>query len=307
MKWIETKVIFDHPDKDLAVDLISNIFFDFDLPGVIVEDPQPASTEDRAENSFGRPKGHAVVGYIPKNRRAETRCKLLTEKLSRLAIELGLTYRIGYQELDEEDWAESWKTYFWPQKISRHIVVKPTWRDYHARSDEVVIELDPGMAFGTGTHPTTVLCVELIESYLRKGDSFLDVGIGSGILMIAAAKLGSAMVCGVDQDEVAVEVALKNLRLNAIEPQKFSVKSGNLVNGIKNRYDFVAANILAPVIVKLLDDVKRVLKPGGIFVCSGILEENKDPVILKMNAIGLEILEIGERENWVAIAGRLRA
>jgi ribosomal protein L11 methyltransferase len=306
MKWIETKVVFDHPDKDRTVDLISNIFYDFDLQGVVVEDPRLVPAADRSEASVKRPDYHAVIGYIPKDHRAENRVKLLAEQLARLQSKIGLTYSISYQELDEEDWAESWKKYFWPQKIGRHIVVKPTWRDYQAHPDDLVIELDPGMAFGIGSHPTTTLCLELIETYLQSGDSFLDVGTGSGILLLAAAKLGAAMVCGVDQDEVAVEVALKNLRLNAIEPQKFSVKTGDLVDNFKNRYDFVAANILTSVILELLGDVKRVLKPGGILVCSGIMEENQDPIISKMNAIGLEILQIAAKEKWVAIAGRLQ-
>jgi ribosomal protein L11 methyltransferase len=209
--------------------------------------------------------------------------------------------------LDEEDWAESWKAHFEPQKIGRKIVVKPTWRNYRSAPGEIVLELDPGMAFGTGTHPTTALCIEMIEAYLNKGDAFLDVGTGSGILMIAAAKLGAGIVCGVDQDEVAADIASKNLKLNGIEAQKFSVICGNLVEGIKNRYDFVAANILTDIVVELLSCILQVLKIGGTFVCSGIMQENQDLVIFKMEEMGFEITEIGRKEDWVAITGKLRA
>jgi ribosomal protein L11 methyltransferase len=184
--------------------------------------------------------------------------------------------------------------------------VKPTWRDYQADAGDIVVELDPGMAFGTGTHPTTALCIEMMETYFKQGDTFLDLGTGSGILMIAAAKLGASMVCGVDKDEIAVEIAQKNLILNKIDRQSFSVCSGNLVEGIEKKYDFVAANILTHVILGLLADIQRVIKEKGIFICSGILEENKNLVVAKMNDMGFEILESESKEHWVAIAGRFK-
>jgi ribosomal protein L11 methyltransferase len=146
----------------------------------------------------------------------------------------------------------------------------------------------------------------MIESYLKRGDAFLDIGTGSGILMIAAAKLGAGMICGVDKDELAVDIATKNLMLNRINPQRFSVRTGNLVEGTESRYDFIAANILTYVILDLLDDIKKVLKAGGLFVCSGILEENQDIVIAKMKDNGFNIFEIASKEQWVAISGRFK-
>jgi ribosomal protein L11 methyltransferase len=124
---------------------------------------------------------------------------------------------VTYARIDEQDWAEAWKAYFWPEKITDLIVVKPSWREYPAEPQEIVLEIDPGMAFGTGTHPTTSLCIRMIQTHLKPGDAFLDVGTGSGILMIAAAKLGAGTVCGVDNDEVAVTVAEKNLLANHID------------------------------------------------------------------------------------------
>ncbi len=215
-----------------------------------------------------------------------------------------MTYRISYKELDEEDWAEAWKAFFRPQKIGKTIIVKPTWWKYSAEPTDMVVELDPGMAFGTGTHPTTALCIEMIETFLNPGDTFLDVGTGSGILMIAAGKLGAPVVCGVDKDEIAVEIATKNLMLNRLNPEQFSVRNANLVEETENRYDFIAANILTYVILELLDSITKVLKAGGIFVCSGILEENQDMVVAKMKDIGFDILEIASKEQWVAVAGR---
>ena len=310
MQWIEAKVVFDHPgkdpaDKDLAVDLISDIFYDFGLQGVVVEDPDiDPEEEDWAEDAIGRAGCHSVTAYLPEDSQTETRCRMLEKKLSHLKERSGLISQISYKILDDEDWAHAWKAYFWPLKIGRHIVVKPTWREYQATPDEIVIELDPGMAFGTGTHPTTVLCVAMIEKYLKKGDDFLDVGTGSGILMIAAASLGAARVCGIDKDETAVEIAAANLKLNAILPPRFQVKTENLVDETKKTYDIIAANILTHVILDLIVDIKRVLNPGGIFICSGIIEKYEKQVTAALQNIGFEIIEVVSQEEWVAITSR---
>jgi ribosomal protein L11 methyltransferase len=307
MKWIEAKVIFDHPDRDLAADLISDLFYEFGLQGVVVDDPDLQPEEDWAEDALGRPTKHAITGYFYKDSQADERCKTLEEKLTRLKEKQGILNRISYKEIDEQDWAHAWKAYFWPQKISSHMVVKPTWREYSAASDDIVIELDPGMAFGTGTHPTTALCINMIERHLSKGDSFLDVGTGSGILMIAAAKLGAARLCGIDKDEVAVEVAAQNLELNNINPQIFRLATGNLVAEIAESFTFVTANILTHVILELLQDISRVIADDGILVCSGIIAENMQSVVTAMENIGFEILETATEDEWVAIVGRLRA
>jgi len=144
----------------------------------------------------------------------------------------------------------------------------------------------------------------MIEKYLKPGDSFLDVGTGSGILMIAAAKLGAEKLFGIDNNEVAVEIAQKNLWLNNIETHRFKVKTGNLVEGVEERFDLVVANILMEVIVVLLDDIQRVLAESGIFICSGMIEGNTHLVVKKMKALGLEIIETLTKDKWVSIAGR---
>jgi ribosomal protein L11 methyltransferase len=310
MKWIEVKVVFDQPgndpaDRELAADLISDIFYDFGLQGVVVEDPEIDPEEEWAEDAVGRAVSHSVSAYLPEDSKLETRCRTLENKLSQLEAQSGLLWRVSYKKRDDEDWAHAWKAYFWPRKISRHLVVKPTWREYTPGSDDSVIELDPGMAFGTGTHPTTALCAAMIERYLQEGNCFLDVGTGSGILMIAAARLGAARVCGIDKDETAVQVAAANLKLNAISPQRFEVKVANLIDDTRDTYDIIAANILTHVILDLIVDVRRVLNPGGIFICSGIIEKNQPQVIEALQNIGFDILETAVKEEWVAIAARL--
>jgi ribosomal protein L11 methyltransferase len=305
MKWLEVKIVFDARERHLASEIISNILFESELKGVVEEDPDLAPAEDWGENSIGPPLQHAVVGYMPKDRRAHIRCRALKDRLAPLKEDLALRWQLICKEIDEEDWAESWKTFFKPQKIGRKIVVKPTWCEYRAAAGDIVLELDPGMAFGTGTHPTTALCIHLIEDYLKEGDRFLDVGTGSGILMIAAIKLGAGFVCGIDKDSLATEVAAANLQLNATDPRKFSLRTGNLLSGIEEKYDFIAANLFTHVILELLDHLHRTLAEGGIFVCSGIFDKNKNLVIAAMKNMGFEILETRRKEEWAAVAGRL--
>jgi ribosomal protein L11 methyltransferase len=307
LKWIEVKIVFDARDPYLASEVISNILFESELQGVVEEDPALEPAEGWAEDSIGRPCQHAVVGYFPKDRRADNRCKVLEDRLSGLRENFPVHYGLSYKELDEEDWAEGWKAFFKPQKIGKKIVVKPTWSKYRAEAGDMVLELDPGMAFGTGTHPTTALCIHLIEDYLNQGDRFLDVGTGSGILMIAAFRLGAGFVCGLDKDPVAVEIAAANLELNGVDLRKFSLRTGHLLSGIREQYDFIAANIFTHVILELLDDLHQALFKGGIFVCSGIFEKNENLVTAAMKRMGFEILEIRRKQEWSAIAGRLRA
>jgi ribosomal protein L11 methyltransferase len=307
MKWIEAKVVFDAEDDQLAVELISNLFFELDLQGVAEEDPTMKPVEAWAEDSIGRAEQHAVVGYFPKDRQVKKRCRLLEKRLAAVKESAAILYRVNYRELTEEDWAEAWKSFFRPQKIGRKIVIKPTWCEYRADTDDIVLVLDPGMAFGTGTHPTTALCIHLIEDYLKRNDSFLDIGTGSGILMIAAALLDAGFVCGIDKDPMAIDVANANLRLNGIDPQYYSLSCGNLLEGVKKEYNFIVANIFTHVILELLNDLHRTLAKDGVFVCSGMFEKNTNLVASKMKKTGFEILEIREQEEWAAIAGRFHS
>ena len=306
MNYIETRITFDHPNPELAGDLIAGAFFDFELQGVVVEDPGLEPEEEWAEDALARPGAHAVIGYLPEDERLDGRRRRLEEQVAMLGNHIGLVYRVSYRQVDEQNWAESWKAFFWPQKIGARIVVKPSWRDYTAEPGDLVIELDPGMAFGTGTHPTTALCVQLIESHLKVGDSFLDIGTGSGILMLAAAKLGAGRLCGGDRDGTAVRIAAENLRRNGVDLRSVCLAQGSLAESFKGRFDIVAANILTHIIIELLDDIPRVLTNKGLFICSGIIDQNRDLVIGKMRGMGFELVEIRQKEGWVAVAGRYK-
>lgn len=304
MKWIETKAVFKSENKEIATDLISEEFYKIGIKGVAIEDPDFDRSEGLWQAKPELPERDAVTAYVAKNEL--TAVKLATlEKGIRDLEAFGIECAVECREIDEQDWAEAWKTYFWPEKIGGRLVVKPTWRTYDPEPGDIVIEIDPGMAFGTGTHPTTALCANMMEKWLEPGHTFLDVGTGSGILMIAAAKLGAAKVRGVDTDETAVQIALKNLSANGLDPNGYAVETGDLIAGIDEKYDFVAANILSEVISVLLDSIENALSPGGLFVCSGIIEENERMISEKMVSMGFDIIETMRRESWVAIAGKL--
>jgi ribosomal protein L11 methyltransferase len=304
MKWTEAKVIFDYKNKDIAADLISDVFNQFGLQGVVIDDPDEEPPEGWGDGALFKPLNHSVTGYFPSNANLPERRAALEEKLRKLETKSGILFRIIYSEIDEKDWAESWKAFFWPVKIGENLVVKPTWRGYEPDKKDIILEIDPGMAFGTGAHPTSALCLRMIEKHLKPGDSFLDIGTGSGILMIAAAKLGASTLAGTDTDEVAVEVAKGNLLLNNIDEKNFSIKVTNLTEGMAGRFDVVSANIITAVILNLLEDVGKVISKNGLLICSGITEQNGDVVIKKMKVKGFEIIDTETSDGWVSITGR---
>ena len=305
MKWIQVKVIFDFEDKQLATDLIADIFYEQGITGLVVEAPDIEHPEDWGKDAI-TPDHYSVIGYLLHDEQSEKQLKIIEKNLVSLENKNGIIYKIVCSDVDESDWAHQWKAHFRPEKITDTIVIKPTWREYSGKNNEVILEIDPGMAFGTGIHPTTRMCIAMIEKYLKQGDSFLDVGTGSGILMVAAAKLGASRVWGTDNDEVAVDVAGKNLMQNEIAASTFKVITGNLLENIGARFDVVAANITSKTILLLLDDIQKVLVKNSIFVCSGIIEEDKNKVIQKLENSGFEPIEILTKETWVSIASMLR-
>jgi ribosomal protein L11 methyltransferase len=302
MKWIAAKVTIDSSIHDLAVDLVADVFYSLDLKGVVIDDPGMDPQLDWGEDAVGPPQKPGVTGYFADTGSAADKCRALESALQGLDRTFGIPTRVTYERLDDKDWAEAWKAYFWPQKITDTIVVKPSWREYPARPQDIILEIDPGMAFGTGTHPSTALCIRMIQTLLHPGDTFLDVGTGSGILMIAAAKLGAGAVCGVDNDAGAVAVAEKNMLANHI--LGFSLSTGNLVDDISQTFDVVAANILAEVILALLPDVKAVLKENGVLVCSGIITAQKKIMLSGLKENGFRVVALMEEDGWVAIAAR---
>ena len=220
----------------------------------------------------------------------------------RLALErLALGgYDLTTKQVAQQDWSAAWRAYYKPVKVGRRLVVRPVWEDYSPRPNELVIALDPGLAFGCGTHPTTAMCLRLLEEYIRGGEMVCDVGTGSGILAIAAAHLGARRVLAVDLDELAVEAARENVARNGLE-DIVQVAQGNLLDMVFGRADLVVANILADVIITMMPEVSRVLVPGGRFIASGIINERGEEVRRAIHAAGLDVEQVCMDGQWLAL------
>lgn len=246
---------------------------------------------------------HAISAYFPLNPYAEKRkAAILSTFEEKFAEREDIIYTIDFYEYDEEDYQNSWKKYLFPEKVSEKFVVKPTWREYTPEADELIIELDPGRAFGTGSHPTTSLCLKLMEENISEGDSVIDVGTGSGILMIAADRLGASEIYGTDIDELAVESAKENLELNNISEDKAKVYKGDLISVVENKkFDVVVANILADVLLILLHDISKVVKPNGKIIFSGIIEDKCELLRREVESLGFTVEEIKADKEWRAM------
>lgn len=310
MKWSEISI---HTTNE-AIEPISNILHEAGASGVVIEDPFDL-IKDR-EDQFGEiyqlnpqdypEEGVIVKAYLPVNSFLGETVDEIKEAINGLIlynIDIGLN-KVTISEVNEEEWATAWKKYYNPVKISERFTIVPTWEDYTpVSSDELIIELDPGMAFGTGTHPTTVMCIQALERTVAQGDRVVDVGSGSGVLSIAAAMLGAEKVEALDLDEVAVKSARLNIKLNKVH-EIVSVSQNNLLNGVQEGADVVVANILAEVILRFTDEVAKTVKKGGRFIASGIIQQKKQQVKEAIIQAGFEIEEILQMEDWVAIIAK---
>lgn len=205
--------------------------------------------------------------------------------------------------VSEEDWANSWKTYYKPIKTDGKIVIVPQWENYEAENDEIIVKMDPGMAFGTGTHETTRLVINLLEKYTRNADRVLDVGCGSGILAICAAKLGAGVCRAYDIDPMAVRVAKENVVINEVSDRVICAKSDLLknVDNSDGKYDVVCANIVADIIIRMAPDVRYYIADSGVLLASGIISERAQDVITSLENNGLKVVEKVEENGWCAL------
>jgi ribosomal protein L11 methyltransferase len=321
MLWNEITI---HTTEE-AIEMISNFLHEAGAGGVSIE--ESGSLNKPRDTSYGQwydrplndiPEGQAIIkGYFAEEvdmDRIRSQIEPRVEELRTFDIDPGeVQYEL--KTVDEDDWANAWKQYFKPLRVSDRLTIKPTWEDYEpASEEEKIIELDPGMAFGTGTHPTTSLCLRTLESVIKGGEEVIDVGTGSGILAIGAVKLGAKHVLALDLDPVAVSSARENTRLNGLE-ECITIKESDLLSvlnasdptlGIQLPVKLVVANILAEIILLFIDDVYKALEPGGIYIASGIWKNKEEVVETALKAAGFEIAEISRDEDWLAFVARKR-
>lgn len=312
MKWSEISV---HTTNE-AIEPIANILHEAGASGVVIEDPSELIKERK--NKFGETyqldpldfpdEGVIIKAYLLNNHLLEqtlTDIKKAIDRLTRFHIDIGKN-KVTLNEVNEEDWATAWKKYYHPVKVSNTITIVPTWEQYEpANNEELIIELDPGMAFGTGTHPTTTMCVQALEKTVKNSDFVIDVGTGSGILSIAAAKLGAKQVTAYDLDEVAVSAAKQNIALNHVQ-QHVTVYQNNLLDDVNEQADIVIANILADVIIRLVNNAAITVKQDGYFITSGIIQQKQKDVQQAIETAGFMVIEVMRVEDWVTIIAQKR-
>ncbi|MBD8839351.1 MULTISPECIES: 50S ribosomal protein L11 methyltransferase [unclassified Paenibacillus] len=319
MLWHELTI---HTTEE-AVEMISNFLHEAGAGGVSIE--ESGTLNKKRDTTYGElydvplndiPEGFAVIkGYFSEGTdmvALQSEVNPRVEELSEFGIDTG-EVRYETRTVDENDWATAWKQYFKPVRVSERLTIKPTWEEYTPESsDEKIIELDPGMAFGTGTHPTTSLCLRTLETVIQGGEEVIDVGTGSGILAIGAIKLGAKHVLALDLDPVAVISARENVELNGLE-QQITVKESDLLSvlgsqdpalGVQLPVKVVVANILAEIILLFVDDVYNALESGGTYIVSGIWKNKEQVVHDALVASGFEVSAIHRDEDWLAFVAR---
>ncbi len=303
--WTEIKINVPNEYLDTAGDIAQMV-----VPyGIYIEDYSMLEQEveeiahidliDEELLKKDRTKGVVHV-YISPEENPQEAISFLSERYT----SEGIPHEIECESCVEEDWLNNWKQYFNPIPIGEKLLIRPTWRDKYDAGDRVVLNLDPGLAFGTGTHETTRLVLQVIEKYVKPGTRFLDIGCGSGILAVAGLLLGSESAVGVDIDEMAVKTAKENAELNGVS-DRFEVLCGNLTDKISGKYDVIAANIVADAIIALSDDVDAFMNEDTVYIMSGIIDVRSAEV---EEAVGkkFDIIEKYEENGWVCLVAKLK-
>ena len=305
MQWAEVSVDTSHE----ATDLVSEILQELGAAGVVIEDPallneyirsglwDYTDLKESEETEVVR-----VKAYWALDEELEGKLQSLSERLASLAqhgIDKGAG-TVSWRAVADEDWSETWKAFFHTEKVGARTVIKPTWEDYEATAGEIVVELDPGAAFGTGQHATTALCIKALEELVEPGMTVFDVGTGSGVLAIVAAKLGAKRVEAVDFDTVAVRVARENVRQNGAEDVVHTERS-DLLKSVAGEANLIIANIIADIVVRLLGEAHAYLAAGGTMLLSGIIEDRLADVVEAAGQHGFSVEKIEQEKGWAAI------
>ncbi|MFU0799705.1 MAG: 50S ribosomal protein L11 methyltransferase [Xylanivirga thermophila] len=312
MDWIEITI----ETTSEGIEAVSQVLYEAGVSGVVIEDPadidmlkkQETDWDYVDEDLLNNMEEHVLVrGYLPEGASFHDKIQCIRSRVFNLlkkdlGIDIG-TGKIRLNNVKEEDWANNWKKYFKPHKVGNKVVIKPTWEEYIPKEDEIILHLDPGMAFGTGTHETTMLCIKQLENYIDGKSHVLDVGCGTGILGISSALLGAKSVIAVDIDENAVKVAKENAKLNGVN-DKLKIVCGNLLDNISGRFDVIVANIIADAIISLSEDVWKYLNPGGVFIACGIILDRLEEVLSTLESKGYKIIETQKMGEWAVVVSR---
>lgn len=316
MKWVKLTL------KTLteAVELVSDMLMDLGIEGIEIKDNVPITEKERRElfidilPELDTDNKEAFISfYLEEEDKKDEVIQSVKEGLKELSqfVDTG-SGEIEISETEDVDWINNWKAYFKPFRLDDNIVIKPTWEELSDKKEgDIVIELDPGTSFGTGSHETTKLCILALKKYLTPGMQVLDVGSGSGILSIIASKLGAEKVLGTDIDPHAVEASIENMDVNKISGEKAAFLSGDIMSdeSLKEtvgmeKYDIAVANILADIIIPLSGKIGAHLKPGGLFISSGIINTKKEQVLAAVKGNGFDILAVEEMGDWVSVIAR---
>lgn len=301
--WIEITI---HTTNE-ASEIVESILLDYGSTGVAIEDP--TTLEENLHDDFGTivelsptdyPEvGVIVKGYINELNFDDETFNRFKDELEQLGknINIGEFFKIETTTIQDSDWENSWKDYFDILNIGEKFVIVPTWREYENEEDKYVINIDSGMAFGTGGHETTSLCIKNLEKYVKPHDNVIDVGCGSGILSIAASYLTDGSLKAVDLDKLAVDVSRENFALNNLE-NRIEVEEASLLTKETKKYDVIVANILAHIIELMLEDAYKLLEDGGYFITSGIIKDKKDELLEKMLEQGFKLVEETSDNEW---------
>lgn len=305
MQWIEVNVQVTHE----AVEVVADILTAAGTSGVAIEDPQLINNLRNSGTwelcDIPEQENTEIVtvsAYYADDEKLQDRLKQIESELAAVEERIG-SFRFGnirFRSLSEKDWANEWKQYFHVTHVGESLVIKPSWEEYTPKEGEHVIKIDPGMAFGTGTHHTTNMCMARLEKVLPANAEVFDVGTGSGILAIAAALLGAKSVKAVDIDAVAVRVARENIAGNGLE-DKIEVKEGDLLRGTEGQADVIIANIIADIIIMLLKDIPGKLKDDGIFLASGIISDRRADVEAAAAEVSMKVDHVDEKGGWVVM------
>ncbi|KRL81326.1 50S ribosomal protein L11 methyltransferase [Ligilactobacillus equi] len=291
MEWIKLEVVTTNEASEAA----ANILMENGAGGVQFDD-------ERSDDNV------ALITYFQENEASPELVQELTVKIQALS-DFGLNpgpATVTIETTNDDKWATAWEKYYRPVRLTRYLTVVPSWTDYQAsQADEKIMRLDPGKAFGTGTHPTTKLSLQALETVMRGGEVVLDVGTGSGVLSIAAKLFGAGEIYATDVDDEAVKSAQKNLDLNPVA-KNVHVQVSDLLKGIDIQADLMLANILPDVLVRLIPEAPKNLKPGGLLITSGIITAKRDLILTTMQDAGFEILQTLNEGDWHAIIGRLK-